>query len=323
MTADNPADYPYRAAMPLDGNAQQRATHWAVASGLQAVDGLVTSEYASALMRDYVSGTRELANIRELVENRYRSVTSPEPAACAAEPAASASEPETSESPSTHAPEAQREADLVALRITELLARNAFLFEPRMLQDIHRHLFQDMDAEAFRPGQWKTEALQKQEAILNGDSVVYADPSLIGRALDFAFDEERAFAYAPIFDAAQLEHFARFAARIWQVHPFAEGNTRTTAVFLVLYLRDLGFDAENEPFEHHSRYFRDALVRANYRNARAGAMPDLQPLTRFFDNLLAGAHHELHSEDLHVQPLFDDPTLLRNIPPEEAISQPR
>ena len=98
------------------------------------------------------------------------------------------------------------------------------------------------------------------------------------------------------------------------MHPFAEGSTRTTAVFLVLHLRDLGFDVENEPFEHHSRYFRGALVRANYRNARAGAMPDLQPLTRFFDNLLAGVHHELRSEDLRVQPLFDDPTYATSRP---------
>lgn len=315
MTADNPNDFPYRPAPSLNGDAMRRAAHWAVASGLQAVDGLAPSEYASNLIAGYISGARELPAIRKLVEDRYRSAAPPEPTIRSSEPEAV--------SPSPHAFEAQREADLVSLRITELLARDAFLFEPRMLQDIHRHLFQDVDSETFWPGQWKTEALQKQEAILNGDSVVYADPSLIDRALEFAFEEERGFVYAAAFDEAQLEHFARFAARIWQVHPFAEGNTRATAVFLVLYLRDLGFDAENEPFEHHSRYFRDALVRANYRNARAGAMPDLQPLTRFFDNLLAGAHHELRSEDLHVQALFDDPTLLRNIPPEEAIYQPK
>ncbi len=304
MTADNPNDFPYQPAPPLDGSARQRAAHWAVASGLQAVDGLAPSEYTSGLMTGYVSGVRELPAIRKLVEDRYRSAASLGPA-------------------SSDDLAAQQEADFVSLRITELLARNAFLFDPGMLDDIHAHLFQDMDEDAFRPGAHKTDALQKQEPILNGDSILYADPSIVDRALKFAFDEERAFAYAPAFDAAQLEHLARFAARIWQVHPFAEGNTRTTAAFLILYLRHLGFDAESEPFERHSRYFRDALVRANYRNARAAAMPDLQPLVRFFDNLLNDAHHELRSDNLRVQALFDDSALLRNVPPEEALNQPQ
>lgn len=329
MTADDPNDFPYCPAPRGDADARRRAWQWAIASGLQAVDGLRPSRYASELMDGYVSGTRTLDAVRRLVADRYRTAATANQLSEQGEPTevppsgatGNATEGAPESEPASLAD--QREADLVALRIAELLARNAFLFHPSMLFDIHAHLFQDLDPDTFGPGRRKTEPLVKQEAILNGDSVVYANPSLVDRALGFAFDEERAFVYGPRFDEAQLENLARFASRIWQVHPFAEGNTRTTAVFIVLYLHDLGFDAENEPFERHARFFRDALVRTNYRNAKAAAMPDLRPLVRFFDNLLNDAGHSLRSEDLRVQALFDDPSLLRNMPPEEAIHQPR
>ena len=90
----------------------------------------------------------------------------------------------------------------------------------------------------------------------------------------------------------------------------------------VLYLRYLGFDADNEPFARHARYFRDALVRANYRNAKAKVMPDASYLLRFFENLLSGEHHELRSRDLMVSELYADPSLLRNVDPSRAISKP-
>ena len=191
---------------------------------------------------------------------------------------------------------------------------------PDMLAVIHGALFQDLDAATYRPGEYKTEALQKREFVLNGDSVVYADPSLIERSLAFLFDEERSHVYGIEFDEAQLEHLGRFIARLWQVHPFVEGNTRTTAVFAVLYLHDLGFDMDNEPFERHARYFRDALVRADYRNAKAGVLPDLRFVVRFLDNLLNEAEHELRSRDLACKALFDDPSFLRNVDPSQAIS---
>lgn len=211
------------------------------------------------------------------------------------------------------------EADLVSHRIVELLERGAFLLDSAMLFDIHQTLFQDLDPSAFHPGKCKTGALQKRELVLNGDSVVYADPSLVDRALTFVFDDERDYSYSLSFDSEQLSHFARFVSRLWQVHPFCEGNTRTVAVFAVLYLRFLGFDIDNEPFRDHSAYFRDALVRANYRNARAGVMPDTSFIEFFFDNVLNEAHHTLQSRDLMVQALYDQPSLLRNVDPSEAI----
>ena len=195
------------------------------------------------------------------------------------------------------------------------------MFAPEMLSRIHEYLFQDLDAEVYHPGRYKEEPLLKREAILNGDSVSYADPTLVEASLRLAFEDEVGHEYGAVFDEAALENLARFVSRIWQAHPFVEGNTRTVAVFTVLYLNDLGYDITNEPFEHHARYFRDALVRANYRNPKANAFPEFAFLVRFFDAVLnateAPADSEFDSQELEVDALFDDPSLLRVMPPKD------
>ena len=306
MTADNPDDFPY---VPVHEPADPavRAGYWRTAMGLQEVDGLHPSAYAKQLVREHVEGMRGIEETGELLRLYYRERRAEEaPRSDAAAPSSCA---------------AEREADLVSQRIVEVLSRNAFAFSPFMLSDLHRQLFGDLDAALYHPGEYKRDALVKSELVLNGDSVLYADPSMIARALAFAFDDEQDYAYAPDFDAAQTDHLARFIARLWQVHPFCEGNTRTVAVFAFLYLRHLGFDADNEPFERHARYFRDALVRANYRNAKAGAMPERRYLVAFLENLLCGAHHELRNRELMVRALFDDPSLLRNVDPSQALTR--
>lgn len=133
------------------------------------------------------------------------------------------------------------------------------------------------------------------------------------------FEEEGRRAYGCELRGADLEAFARLITRLWQVHPFVEGNTRAVAVFSELYLAHLGFSVGNDPFERHARYFRDALVRANYRNAPAGVLPDLAPLAGFYDSLLNGAPADFSSDGLRCQPLFDEPSLLRNVDPALAI----
>ena len=236
MTADCPEDFPYEAKPELRDPAV-REGYWRVAMGLQEVDGLKPSPYLRDLAREHVSGVRGLDETGSMIQ-RHATEGGWARRGCG-----------------------EREADLVSQRIVELLASGAFALVPDMLAVIHGALFQDLDAATYRPGEYKTEALQKREFVLNGDSVVYADPSLIERSLAFLFDEERSHVYGIEFDEAQLEHLGRFIARLWQVHPFVEGNTRTTAVRSVLYLHDLAFDMDNEPFERHARYFRDALVR--------------------------------------------------------------
>lgn len=303
MTAECPNDFPYEVASNTSSH-KDRETYWKVASGLQAVDGLTPSPYMNTVAQDYIAGKRSATEISELIKVYYREK----------------SVSNKMDATATRA-NAEHEADAVSCRIVEILDRNAFVFAPFMLDDIHRQLFQDLDPNIYQPGQHKTEQLVKSELILNGDSVLYADSSMIDRALSFAFAEEEDYAYAAEFDDAQIDHLSRFVARLWQFHPFCEGNTRTVAVFTILYLRHLGFDADNDPFENHARYFRDALVRANYRNAKAEALPDRKFLNRFFENLLAGGKNDLRSRDLIVRALYDNPTLLRNVELPKAINR--
>lgn len=308
MTADNPNDFAYE---PVQENADPavRAGYWRTAIGLQAVDGLSPSGYARKLAQEHIDGVRGIQETGELLRLYYRERKSAEPTS------------ETGEHATASTRDDEQEADLVSQRIVEALSRNAFALAPFILPDIHRQLFQDLDPAIYHPGEFKTTQLVKSELILNGDSVLYADPSMTDRSLAFVFSEEEDYVYLPDFDNDQLDHFSRQIARLWQIHPFWEGNTRTTAVFAILYLRYLGFDADNEPFEKHAAYFRDALVRANYRNAKAHVMPDRSFLNRFFENLLCGARHELKSRDLMVRALFDDPSLLRNVDPSNAIKR--
>ena len=179
LTADCPEDYPYEAKRELRDPAV-REGYWRVAMGLQEVDGLKPSPYLRDLAREHVSGVRGLDETGSMIRAYHarRKADGRDEAA------------------------GEREADLVSQRIVELLASGAFALVPDMLAVIHGALFQDLDAATYRPGEYKTEALQKREFVLNGDSVVYADPSLIERSLAFLFDEERSHVYGIEFDEA-------------------------------------------------------------------------------------------------------------------------
>lgn len=304
MTADRPDDFPYeRVERSLDSATKR--DYWDLAMGLQRVDGLVPSPYLRKLADGHVVGEYTLADTAAMLRAYYAQRDS---ASTAVGSAFSASDEAR-----------EKEADFVSQRIAELLVVRSFVFAPSMLAQIHARLFDGLDEGVYHPGEYKDAPLQKAEFVLNGDSVSYADPSLIGNALAFAFSEEGEYCYAASFDEAQLDHFSRFVARVWQVHPFFEGNTRMVAVFAILYLDYLGFDVDNEPFAEHAEYFRNALVRANYRNAKAGVMPDRSYLNRFFDFALNGNAQKLNSRDLMAQPLFDDPSLLRNVDPSRAL----
>ncbi len=308
MTADNAGDFAYEpAARSLPPSA--RRAYWDVAMGLQAVDGLRPSDYLRTLAEEHVGEVRSLEETGVLIRSYYQ-----QREARAAHDGAS--------DEGGRVLFAEKEADLVSHRVVELLSDQAFSLVPDILSVIHRRLFADLDEGIYWPGQFKDVALQKPEFILNGDSVAYADPSMIEASLRFAFEEEAAYCYDLDFDGAQLDHFSRFIARVWQVHPFFEGNTRTAAVFAILYLRELGFDVDNAPFAERSEYFRNALVRANYRNAKARVMPDRAFLNAFFDNALNGAGHELRSRDLMVSTLFENPDLLRNVDASRALMRP-
>ncbi|MCL2825863.1 MAG: Fic family protein [Eggerthellaceae bacterium] len=297
MTADDPTDFAY---VPFEESASpaKKRGYWEAAIGLQRVDGLAPSAYLLDLAGKNIGGELSLAQTGSSIRHYYREA-----------PLGSAFAGEGGETGG------QREADLVSQRIVEVLSSRAFALIPEMLKTIHARLFQDL-GESYLPGIYKQVALVKPEAILNGDSVLYADPSLVVRSLAYLFEEERQSPLDLAFGPDALSRFTRFIARLWQVHPFVEGNTRACAVFAELYLDHLGFDVTNDPFKEHAPYFRDALVRANYRNAKAGIAPEMSFLEGFFRNLLFGEPQEFDRAGLACQALFDHPELLRNISPQ-------
>lgn len=323
MTADSHDGFAYEPARD-HASAAARRHYWAVAIGLQAVDGLETSPYLRELADEYARGTYSLSQTGDLIRG-YHGVSQTIDAlsridARPPEPLESRASKGGASDCDAHAK--SREADLVSQRIAELLAAAPFYLAPGILADIHRYLFQDLDPAVYRPGEFKTERMVKQEEILNGDSVLYADPLAYESSLRMAFSAEAAKSYGATLDGADLEGFCHTIAFLWQVHPFAEGNTRTVAVFSELYLNHLGFAATNEPFEHHARYYRDALVRAMYRNASAGIMPDNSFLVSFYDNVVNDAGHPLDRAQLVCPALFYRPELLRNVSPDEALRKP-
>ena len=291
MTADGLDNFDYEKACEHVSESSRRH-YWAVAIGLQDVDGLTVSRYLREVAASYIKGEATLAETGELVRAHHANGLDG----------------------------ASAEADLVSQRIAELLERGAFCLVPDILPKIHRHLFQDLDPNVYRPGQFKTERMVKQEGILNGDSVLYADPMAYDMSLRGAFASEAAKAYTT-FSADELKSFCHFTASLWRIHPFVKGNTRTVAVFSELYLNYLGFDVTNEPFGKHARFYRDALVRAMYRNAPAGVMPDDRFLIAFYENALGFAENDLSREDLICTPLFENPDLLCNVDPKEALKR--
>lgn len=320
MTADSHDGFDYEPACDHASPAARRH-YWAVAIGLQAVDNLETSPYLRTLAEGYVRGAYSLAQTGELIRSYHGGPLSSgtESRFDAHTPAPPEDRTSKERAASRDVRAESREADLVSQRIAELLAAAPFYLAPDILSGIHRYLFQDLDPHIYRPGEFKTERMVKQEEILNGDSVLYADPLAYESSLRMAFSAEAGKAYGTALRGADLEGFCHTVAFLWQIHPFAEGNTRTVAVFSELYLNHLGFPATNEPFEHHARYFRDALVRAMYRNALAGIMPDQTFLVEFYDNVVNDAGHNLDRERLVCPELFDRPELLRNVSPGEAL----
>ena len=292
MSADSLDAFPYETSTRLAGKAMRRH-YWATAIGLQAVDGLEVSPYLRELAQSYEQGRCTLQETGELIRAYHTAEGSDR--------------------------QATAEADLVSQRIAEMLEAGSFAFTPDMLLLVHRTLFQDMDEEAYRPGQYKTERLVKQEDILNGDSVLYADPTMIQASLDYLFREESRESYGTSLSETDVARLAKFVSLLWQVHPFVEGNIRTVAVFSELYLGSLGFTVGNEPFQKHACYYRDALVRANYRNNEAGILPERGPLEAFYGNLLLDAGHPLNREELICPELFDNPQLLKHIDPSRAL----
>lgn len=251
----------------------ERAENWQVAIGLQAVDGLTTSPYLLQTAREHIEGRIDIDEAQRRVRSYYEERAGREEV------------------------EGEREADVVSSRIAGLLGERAFSFSPVELQTIHRRLFDQL---LPRAGKYRTYNITKKEWVLRGETVYYASADSIEATLRYDFGREREFTYAGLSNSEAVRHIAHFVSGVWQIHPFGEGNTRTTAVFTIRYLRFMGYEVDNEPFKAHSWYFRNALVRANYEDVTHGIAPTTAYLERFFENLLCGTHHELRNRYLHL-----------------------
>ena len=252
----------------------EKSAAWQTAIGLQAVDGLRTSDYLLDTAKAHIEGDIDIAGAQQRIQSYYK------------------------EQARRHTVEAgTMEADTVSARITELLGEKTFQFSPAELQSIHRRLFSGVFDHA---GKLRTYNITKSEWVLGGDTVVYASWESIRETLDYDFAQEKQFSYEKLSLPDSIRRIAAFTSGIWQIHPFCEGNTRSTAVFIVKYLKSFGFSVNNDVFAANSWYFRNALVRANYNNLQKGVHATSEFLERFFENLLLGTQHELRNRYLHL-----------------------
>lgn len=190
-----------------------------------------------------------------------------------------------------------KEADIVSARIAKLLGEKAFQFSPAEWLTIHRRLFEGVFTHA---GQIRQYNITKKEWILKGDTVTYAAWNSIKDTLDYDFATEKQYSYEGLSVERCVKHLAKFASDIWQIHPFCEGNTRATAVFIIKYMKTFGFKVNNDAFEKNSWYFRNALVRANYNDLQNNVHATTKFLEMFFSNLILGTEHELKNRYMHV-----------------------
>lgn len=253
---------------------RKRAESWKTAIGLQAVDGLKPSAYLLETAKRHIEGDISIDEVKNLIDSYYQSK-------------------------SGKAPEDGRteEADKVSANITGLLNEKAFTFSPAGYISIHRRIFAGVFDFA---GQIRDYNITKKEWVLRGDTVLYASAAELCAALEYDFAQEKRFNYSGLSVGAVAAHITKFVSDLWQVHAFGEGNTRTTAVFTIKYLRSIGFEVNNDTFVDNAWYFRNALVRANYRNYQKGIEANSEYLERFFRNLLLGERNELKNSFLLV-----------------------
>lgn len=255
---------------------RERGETWRVAIGLQQVDGLTPSEYLLDTAQKHIEGDISIGEAKRLIDAYYKS-------------AAGRKEVENNRT---------EEADKVSARITEILTEKTFSFAPTQLTSIHRRLFEGIYKQA---GKIRDYNITKSEWVLNGKTVYYASADTISETLNYDMGQERAFNYADMNVDDAISHLTRFCANIWQIHPFCEGNTRTTAVFMIKYLRTLGFHVTNDAFAENSWYFRNALVRANYSDLTQGITETTAYLENFFRCMLLGEEHDLRNRTMHVE----------------------
>ena len=260
-------------------NKRDKGYAWHTAIGLQAVDGLKTSKYLIDTAIKHIEGDISIDEAQELLNTYYE------------------------ENPKADTEDRTEEADKVAVRIAKILSEKAFSFTPNEYISIHKKIFAGIYGHA---GKLRDYNITKREWVLNGESVLYGSASELRVTLDYDFAEEKKFSYKNLSMEEIIQHLALFVSRLWQLHVFGEGNTRTTAVFFIKYIRTLGFDATNDIFAENAWYFRNALVRANYNDLKNGVHETTEYLELFLRNLLLDEKNELHNRSMHISGMFEE-----------------
>jgi len=255
----------------------KKAENWGIAIGLQQVDGLTPSKYLISVAKDNIEGKISTDEAVEQISHYYKK-----------NPA------------QTVAQENEQEADEVSARINKLLATHSFSLSPVEYISIHKALFTGIFSNKIA-GKIRDYDITKEEPVLNGDTVIYGRADSIRETLDYDFDKEKKFNYKGLSKADKVKHIAEFMSGIWQIHPFGEGNTRATAVFIIKYLYTLGLETNNDMFEKHAKYFRNALVIANYQNLEKDVPYTTEFLNKFFGNLLLGERNLLDNREMQIK----------------------
>ncbi|MDR2580144.1 MAG: Fic family protein [Fibromonadaceae bacterium] len=242
--------------------------NWQTAFGLQAVDNLKPSEYAVKLSEEHISGKMSIYQVEDTIERYYK------------------------QKGSFDAKNRQNEADIVSARIVKILGNKSFSLNENSLKNIHKILFKDF--KNYNPGKYRKMDIIKAEWVLDNDTVQYAHFENIEDEIALILNKEEQV------KKIDINHILNFISKIWQVHPFLEGNTRTVAIFAIQYLRNLGYKIDNSSFEKHAKFFRNALVRSNYRNAVLNINRENAFLINFFENVLQGKEHKLQNRELHI-----------------------
>lgn len=252
----------------------EKSEAWQIAIGLQAVDGLKTSAYLLDTAKEHIEGKISIDEAQKRIQSYYEQRTD-----------------------RIEVENDTKEADIVSARIAKMLGEKTFQFSPAEWLAIHRRLFEGVFNHA---GQIRQYNITKKEWVLKGDTVTYAAWNSIKDTLDYDFATEKQFSYEGLSVDASVRHLAKFASDIWQIHPFCEGNTRATAVFMIKYMKTFGFRVNNDAFEKNSWYFRNALVRANYNDLQNGVHATTRFLEMFFSNLILGTDYELKNRYIHI-----------------------
>ena len=252
---------------------EYKAYAWNTAIGLQDVDGLKVSSYLIDTAKRNIDGDISIEEAKDLIKTYYLS------------------KEDRMES-------REKEADIVASNIASVLQEDGFVFSVAQFSAIHKRLFENVLDSA---GQFREYNISKEEWVLGGESVRYGNAPDLKAMLEYDFEQEKQYNYKGLNIDQVIKHLSRFTANLWQIHPFAEGNTRTVAVFVIKYLRTLGFNVTNDIFATNSWYFRNALVRANYSNLSKGIYETTEYIEKIFRNLLLNENNSLLNRDLHVE----------------------